>query len=80
MNKICTLRIAAKKHQTDVRASRSTSIVIASDPTSVAPIVRAMLTVDTKKGATVGPTYAARRPAVIRVFEEDGRGLARRSP
>jgi hypothetical protein len=50
------LRIAAKKHHTDVSALLSTTTVATNEPTSVTPMVRASGVVDTKNGPTTGTT------------------------
>jgi hypothetical protein len=50
--------MAAKKHETEVRASRTT--VTINETTSAPPIVRASFVVDTKNGVTVGTMYASR--------------------
>jgi hypothetical protein len=57
------LKIAAKKHQTDVSASRRIKLAASSDPMSMTPIVRTSLAVETKNGAIVEMVYATTRPA-----------------
>ena len=50
------LKMAAKKHQTEVRACRSIRNVASSDTTKTDPMSLALLIVETKKGTTVGKT------------------------
>jgi len=57
--KITPLRIAAKKHHTDVNASRRISAAATTDTTSVLPSVRASFDVETKNGTTVDVMYAS---------------------
>jgi hypothetical protein len=55
------LRMAAKKHQTEVRASRWTTTATTNDTTSIDPIVRTRGAADTKNGMSVGTKYASSR-------------------
>jgi hypothetical protein len=53
------LSAAAKKHHTDVNASRRMMAAATTDIVSTTPSVRASRAVDTKKGAIVETMYAS---------------------